>query len=215
MHLASIHRHEAADIGVTMETPSYTPDKLAELFLEMGVGEQARRKGDAAPDATVLDRRGEPVRLREQWAAGPLVVVFFRGGWCNYCNLQLHDWQRHHAALCRLGATLLAISPQTPEKSVATTEDDSLAFPILSDTNLAVANAFGIAFTLPPELVEYFVEIGTDIPVLNGNGLWALPVPATYVIDTRGVIRYADVEPDYRKRPDPADALLAVEKTTR
>jgi len=110
---------------------------------------------------------------------------------------------------------LLAISPQVPERATATTEDNGLAFPVLSDTNLAAANAFGIAFTLPPEMVEYFAEIGTDVPILNGNGLWALPVPATYLIDTQGVIRYADVEPDYRRRPDPADALRALEKTAR
>lgn len=181
----------------------------------MGVGEHTKKRGDTAPDVTVLDSQGEPFRLANQWTARPLIVVFFRGGWCNYCNLQLRDWQRHHEALGRLGATLLAISPQAPEKTTATAQGNSLAFPILSDTDLAAANAFGIAFTLPPELVEYFAQIGTDIPVLNGNGLWALPVPATYLIDTRGVIQYADVEPDYRRRPDPADALRALEKTAR
>ena len=198
-----------------MTTASLTADAPADLFQAMGIGAHTRQRGDAAPDVTVLDSQGKPFRLSDQWAAGPLIVVFFRGGWCNYCNLQLRDWQRHHAALRRLGATLLAISPQAPERSTATTQDNRLAFPIMSDTNLAAANAFGIAFTLPPELVEYFAQIGTDIPVLNGNGLWALPVPATYLIDTRGVIQYADVEPDYRRRPDPADALRALEKTGR
>jgi peroxiredoxin len=194
-----------------MMTPPFTPDALAELFLAMGVGEHAKQIGDAAPDVTVVDSQGVPVRLHNQWIAGPLIVVFFRGGWCNYCNLQLRSWQTHHAALRRLGATLLAISPQAPERSTATTNENRLAFPVLSDTDLAAANAFGIAFTIPPELVEYFAEIGTDIPVLNGNGLWALPVPATYVVDTQGVIRYADVQPDYRVRPNPADALFAIE----
>jgi len=198
-----------------MTTASFTAEAPADLFQAMGIGAHARQSGDTAPDVTVLDSQGKPFRLPDQWTAGPLIVVFFRGGWCNYCNLQLRDWQRHHEALLRLGATLLAISPQAPERSTATTQDNSLAFPILSDTNLAAANAFGIAFTLPPELVEYFAQIGTDIPVLNGNGLWALPVPATYLIDTRGVIQYADVEPDYRRRPDPADALRALEKTAR
>ncbi len=198
-----------------MNTTPFTPDAPAELFRAMGVGEHAKRTGDVAPDVTVLDSLGTPVRLRDMWIEGPLIVVFFRGGWCNYCNLQLRDWQRHSAQLRRLGAKLLAISPQEPEKSTATTEQNNLAFPVLSDPNLAAASAFGIAFTLPPELVEYFSEIGTDIPVLNGNGLWALPVPATYVIDARGIIRYAEVEPDYRKRPNPADALLAVEKAAR
>ena len=189
----------------------FTPDALAELFADMGVGEHAKRVGDRAPDVKVFDAQGSAVRLRDQWTTGPLIVIFFRGGWCNYCNLQLRDWQRHHAALRKLGASLVAISPQAPDRTVPSAEGSPLAFPVLSDMDLAAANAFGIAFTLPPELVEYFAEIGTDIPVLNGNGLWALPVPATYVIDTQGTIRYAEVHPDYRIRPDPADAVLAVE----
>jgi len=198
-----------------MTAPAFSPDTLAELFQAMGVGAHARRRGDAAPDVTALDGRSQPVRLRDRWNVGPLIVVFFRGGWCNYCNLQLRDWQRHHAQLLRLGADLLAISPQTPELSRAPAQDSGLAFPVLSDSNLVAATAFGIAFTLPPELVEYFSELGTDVPVLNGNGLWALPVPSTYVIDTQGVIQYADVQPDYRRRPDPAAALLAIEKSCR
>jgi peroxiredoxin len=187
------------------------PDTPAELFLAMGVGEHARRTGEQAPDVTLIDREGAPVRLRDHWTVGPLIVVFFRGGWCDYCNLQLRDWQMHLTALRQLGATLLAVSPQAPDRSAVSAEENHLAFPVLSDVDLSAADAFGIAFTLPPELVEYFAEIGTDIPVLNGNGLWALPVRATYVIDTQGVVRYADVEPDYRKRPKPTDALLAIE----
>jgi peroxiredoxin len=198
-----------------MKTSSFSPDTLAELFKAMGVAAHAKRTGDAAPDVTLLSHDGDAVPLRYQWAAGPLIVVFFRGGWCDYCNLQLREWQRHHAQLQRLGATLLAISPQAYGRSGAQTEEGSLAFPVLSDSELVAANAFGIAFTLPPELVEYFTEIGTDIPVLNGNGLWALPVPATYVIDTRGVIRYADVQPDFRKRTNPTEALRAIELMAR
>jgi peroxiredoxin len=198
-----------------MTTPPITADATVDLFHALGIGEHTKRRGDAAPDVTVLDNQGKCVRLPDQWTAGPLIVVFFRGGWCNYCNLQLRDWQMHHEALRQLGATLVAISPQVPERSAATTEDNGLAFRILSDTDLVAADAFGIAFTRPPELVEYFAEIGTDIPVLNGNGLWALPVPATYLIDAQGIIQYVDVEPDYRKRPNPADVLLALQGTSR
>ena len=198
-----------------MTTSPFIADAPADLIRAMGIGAHTKQTGDAAPDVTVLDSQGKPVRLPDQWSAGPLVVIFFRGGWCNYCNLQLRDWQMHHEALRRSGATLLAISPQAPETSTATTEANRLAFPVLSDSNLTAANAFGIAFTFPPELVEYFAEIGTDVPVLNGNGLWALPVPATYLIDIRGVIQYANVEPDYRRRPDPCETLLALERTAR
>jgi len=193
-----------------MKEPSFTPQAVAELFLSMGVGAHAKRLGDAAPDVAVTDPNGRSVHLREHWSVAPLIVVFFRGGWCHYCDLQLHEWQRHHASLRRLGATLLAISPQVQVANTPTFPSGELGFPVLSDPTLVAAEAFGIAFTLPPELIEYFAEIGTDIPVLNGNGLWALPIPATYVIDTHGAIRYADVQPDFRKRPDPLDALRAL-----
>ena len=195
-----------------MASASFTRDALADLLAEMGVGAHAKRTGDAAPDVTLRGAGGSTVRLLDYWRRGPLILVFFRGGWCSYCALTLRDWQRCHPVLLQLGATLLAISPQSPEKSQATPAENGLDFPLLCDTELLAASAFGIAFTVPPELVEYFAEIGTDIPVLNGNGLWALPVPATYVIDTRGVIRYADVEPDYRKRADPASVLSALDR---
>lgn len=207
-------RQATSPMTIPPRTSLATPAAPADLFLALGVGEHAKRSGEPAPDVTVVDSTGRLVRLRDRWTVGPLVVVFFRGGWCNYCNLQLREWQRHHQALCRAGAQLLAISPQVPERSAATNAGTALAFPVLSDADLTAANAFGIAFTLPAELVEYFTEIGTDIPVLNGNGLWALPVPATYVIDTRGLIRYAEVEPDYRRRPDPGAALQALEAAT-
>jgi peroxiredoxin len=160
--------------GATTTKASVTSDTLAELFRDMGVGEHAKRQGDSAPDVTLLDNLGAPVRLRDQWTVRPLIVVFFKGGWCNYCSLQLHEWQTRSADLRRRGAKLLAVSPRTPDLATETTERNKLAFPVLSDSNLLAANAFGIAFTLPPELVEYFSELGTDIPVLNGNGLWAL-----------------------------------------
>jgi peroxiredoxin len=143
------------------------------------------------------------------------VIVFYRGGWCTYCSLQLRAWHRELEALARLGATLLAISPQTPDNSLATAEDNGLGFTVLSDSALLAAEGFGIALTLHPELVEFYGSIGTDIPVLNGNGQWVLPVPATYVVDTAGCIRYAAIEEDARKRTEPPDVIAAIEELQR
>src|SRR5688572_29830494 len=92
----------ASSRSMGTDNPLFTPDALAELLVAMGVGKDGKRIGEQAPDVTVLDSQGASVRLREQWMAGPLVVIFFRGGWCHYCNLQLRDWQRHHAELRRL-----------------------------------------------------------------------------------------------------------------
>lgn len=182
-----------------------------EVFDATGIAERAKRVGEPAPDVILPDAFGKPVRLADLWRNGPLVIVFYRGGWCTYCNLQLRAWRQQESELARLGATLLAISPQTPDNSMSTAEKNELSFTVLSDSALEAANGFGISFTLHPELVEFYGAIGTDIPVLNGNGLWVLPVPATYVVDSTGSIRFALIEEDVRQRADPRDVLTAIE----
>lgn len=190
-------------------------DAADAVFDATGIAARAKRAGDLAPDATLPDGAGQPVRLSDVWRKGPLVLVFYRGGWCGYCNLQLRAWHQRSAELARLGATLLAISPQTPDHSMRTAEDNQLTFTVLSDSNLDAANGFELAFTLPPELVSFYGSVGTDIPVLNGNGLWVLPVPATYVIDEEGLIRFAHIEEDIRRRAEPADVLRVIEGLVR
>lgn len=188
------------------------PNTLRDVFDATGIAARAKRAGDLAPDVTLPDAFGNPVRLSDLWRNGPLVIVFYRGGWCTYCNLQLRAWHQQEGELARLGATLLAISPQTPDNSMSTAEKNELAFTVLSDSALEAANGFGIAFTLHPDLVEFFGSVGTDIPVLNGNGLWVLPVPATYVIDSMGRIRLALIEEDVRERAEPRDVIAAIEE---
>lgn len=190
-------------------------DAADAVFDATGIAARAKRVGDLAPDATLPDGFGQPVRLSDAWRKGPLVLVFYRGGWCGYCSLQLRAWHQRAADLARLGATLLAISPQTPDHSMRAAEDKQFSFTVLSDSNLDAANGFELAFTLPPELVSFYGAVGTDIPVLNGNGLWVLPVPATYVIDEEGRIRFAHIEEDIRKRAEPADVLRVIEDLVR
>lgn len=188
--------------------PTFERNDIADaVFDATGVAARAKRAGDLAPDVTLPDARGQRVRLSDVWRKGPLVLVFYRGGWCGYCNLQLRAWHQQSGALARLGATLLAISPQTPDHSLDTAERNQLAFNVLSDSELEAANGFDLAFTLPPELVSFYGSVGTDIPVLNGNGLWVLPVPATYVIDEEGRIRFAHIEEDIRQRAEPGDVI--------
>jgi peroxiredoxin len=192
--------------------PEPWPGESAEVFDATGIAARAKRVGDLAPDAILPDAFGKPVRLSDLWRKGPLVIVFYRGGWCTYCNLQLRAWRQHQGELARLGATLLAISPQTPDNSQSTAEKNELAFTVLSDSALEAACGFGIAYTLHPDLVDFYGSIGTDIPVLNGNGLWVLPVPATYVVDSTGGIRFALVEEDIRQRAEPRDVITALER---
>ena len=176
-----------------------------------GIEARALKVGDAAPDLTLPDAVGRPVRLLELWQRGPLVLIFYRGGWCPYCNLELRAWQKHLAALMQSGAGLVAVSPQTLDNSLSTAEKNELAYPVLSDSGLQAAAAFGVAFEMPQALVDLYRGVGNDLPLLNGNGRWVLPVPATYVIGRDGRIVFAPVEADYRERAEPADAMAAVE----
>lgn len=172
-----------------------------------GIETTALQIGAALPALTLPDAMGQPVGLQELNAAGPLVIVFYRGGWCPYCNLELREWQRLLPQLRERGATLVAISPQTPDNSLSTAEKNELAFPVLSDSSLAAARAFGIAFTMNLELVALYSQIGNDLPTVNGNGQWVLPLPATYLIDRNGVVVYAHVKADYRLRAEPQDVI--------
>jgi len=175
-----------------------------------GIESIALKVGDRSPSLSLPDAMGERVHVDRLLEQGPVVAIFYRGGWCPYCNLELRAWQAHLAELHSLGATLVAISPQTPDNSLSTAEKNALAFPVLSDSDLAAAHGFGIAFTLPPELVELYGSVGNNLPELNGNGQWVLPVPATFVIDRSGVIQFAHVEADYRERAEPDDVLAVI-----
>lgn len=175
-----------------------------------GIESQALQIGAQVPALTLPDALNQPVSLSSLWQRGPLVLIFYRGGWCPYCNLELRAWQQQLSELRRLGAQLVAVSPQTPDNSLSTAEKNELAFPVLSDSALEAATAFGVAFEMPPELIELYSRVGNDLPVLNGNGRWVLPVPATYVIDRNGRVAFAHVEADYRERAEPGTVLAAV-----
>jgi peroxiredoxin len=194
------------------------PERLATMehataqLRASGIERRALGQGDRAPALTLPDAAGIPVALAPLWQRGALVLVFYRGGWCPYCNLELRAWQRTLARLGALDASLVAISPQTPDNSLTTAQKNELAFPVLSDTALQAAEAFGLAFELPPELVALFSAVGNELPVINGNGKWVLPIPATYVVGTDGRIAFAHVEADYRERAEPDAVLGAVER---
>lgn len=181
-----------------------------------GIETRALQVGAAVPEhLTLPDALNQPVRLSSLWQRGPLVLIFYRGGWCPYCNLELRAWQQHLLELAGLGAQLVAVSPQTPDNSLSTAQKNELAFPVLSDSALHAAQAFGVAFEMPPELIELYSRVGNDLPVINGNGRWVLPVPATYVIGHDGRVAYAHIEADYRERAEPAEVLAAVARAAQ
>jgi peroxiredoxin len=174
--------------------------------------QRAKKAGDTAPEFTLLDSGGKPVSLRQLLASGPLVISFYRGVWCPYCNLELQALQAALPDITARGASLVAISPQTAPNSRKSQRDNKLGFPILSDTRSEVANAFGIRFALPDYLIETYKRFKNDLPAFNDNPSWVLPMPARYVIGTDGVIAYSEVNPDYTQRPDPSELLPVLDR---
>jgi peroxiredoxin len=181
----------------------------AELIAS-GQAERALRAGDKAPVFTLDDPNGTPVSSEELLAKGPLVISFYRGVWCPYCNLELQALQEALPSFEELGASLVAISPQNAVNSRKSVRTNQLGFPILSDTHNDVAAAFGLRFALPDYLVELYKNLKNDLPAFNGDPSWTLPMPARYVIGQDGTILYSEVNPDYTHRPEPADMLPAL-----
>ncbi|BEU25733.1 peroxiredoxin-like family protein [Paraburkholderia caribensis] len=170
--------------------------------------------GDEAPDFSLPDARGNLVSLSELLQRGPVVVTFYRGGWCPYCNIQLRAYQAILSEIDALGARLVAISPQLPDGSLATAETNALTFDVVSDTGNSVARRFGLVYALPEDLREALRANNKALPAINGDGSWELPVPATYVIAPDGRIVLASIEVDYRTRLEP-DAIIAAVKSLR
>jgi peroxiredoxin len=190
-------------------------EKMRRATAELINGAQAqgaKKAGDKAPSFTLRDPDGNPVSSRDLLAKGPLVVSFYRGVWCPYCNLELQALQSVLPEIVGRGASLVAISPQTAPNSRKSQRDNKLEFPILSDVRSEVADAFGIRFALPDYLVEVYKGFGNDLSVVNDDPSWVLPMPARYVIGTDGIIAYAEVNPDYTKRPDPSELLPVLDR---
>lgn len=167
--------------------------------------------GDTVPDFILPDAHGEPIRLRGLLNRGPVVIIFYRGGWCPYCNLHLRGFQRRLQEFRDLGAQVVAISPQLPDNSLSTQEKDDLAFPVLSDVGNKVARQFGIVFELNDKLLELYRQFGHALEDFNGpDGKRELPVPATFLVDGNGTIRLAHVDVDYTQRIDPDDVIRAL-----
>lgn len=174
-----------------------------------GQAGRALKAGDRAPVFTLNDPDGKSVSSTDLLAKGPLIISFYRGVWCPYCNFELQALQETLPQFRARGANLVAISPQTAANSRKSQRQNKLDFPILSDTHNDVAAAFGLRFALPDYLVDLYKSLKNDLPAFNDDPAWTLPMPARYVVRQDGVIAYAEVNPDYTRRPEP-DSMLPV-----
>ena len=182
-------------------------DNLAARLPDPGL-----KVGAQAPDFTLNNAFGSPVTLSEEWQKGPVILVFYRGAWCPFCNLHLHVLQESVPAFRSYGAQLIAVTPQRPDKSAEQIKKDGLPFEVLSDLESAVMKAYGLYYELDPELVEVYVRHGLNVAEYNGEGRNVLPVPGTFIIDTQGVIRAVHADVDYKERMEPEAILKALEE---
>lgn len=187
-------------------------DEASAKLKNSGLENHALKAGAIVPDFSLPDQNGKAVTLKDLLSRGPVVISFYRGGWCPYCNLELRALQSKLGDIKAAGASLVAISPQTPDDSLDTQQKNALAFDVLSDANNDLARKFGLVFELPDGLAQVYLGMGLDLAKKNGTTKWELPVPATYVIDQTGKIRHAFIDTDYTQRLEPLEIIAALKK---
>lgn len=186
-------------------------DRSIEGFLAQGIPAEVVRAGDRLEPFTLDDATGTAVSLGQLVEDGPAVIVFYRGGWCPYCNLALRTYQRELLPqLGAFGARLAAISPQSPDQSLSTAEKAELAFTVLSDPGSRVAQSIGITFQQADEVLAAQRQLGLDLAQVNAEGSTRLPRPTVLIVDQNRTVRFVDVQPDYTARTEVADILAAL-----
>ena len=196
--------------GFAESAPAAMQEAFAQGIDEVhqsGVAESAKNVGDDAPTGELLTQDGKKIAADSLWAEGPVVLSFYRGGWCPYCNIQLRAYQENLDQFQALGANLVAISPEKPDNSLETAEKNELEFTVLSDVGNEVADKFGLRYEIDPVLVERFAPI---LEEYNGEESHTLPLTATYVVDTDGTIKFSYVTADYKLRAEPSDIVSAL-----
>lgn len=192
-----------------------TMDKAQQTLKDSRIAERALAAGNDAVDFTLPNARGEQVSSEALRQQGPIVVSFYRGGWCPYCSLELKALQSVNAEIEALGARLVAISPQVPDESLSTAEKNRLEFEVLSDVDSKVADQYGLTFSLAEDLRPVYKNWGADVAVVNDDPDCKLPLPATYVINQDGKIVHSFVEEDYTERLEPDEILNSLRNLRR
>ena len=187
-------------------------DRASAELSNSGLPHKALQPGHRIADFVLPDATGRRVASMALRARGPLLVTFYRGEWCPYCNLALRALQRDLPAFASRGVTLVAISPELPHHSLTLEDKHGLAFSVLFDAGNAVARSFGLVFTLPQALRPVYEGFGVDLPARNGDASFELPLPGTFLIDGDGSVLASFVDTDYRARLEPAVALAWIDR---
>ncbi len=182
-------------------------DEATNRLAASGITDAAPKQRSKLLNFDLANQTGEKRSLTNLIKNGPVVVTFYRGGWCPYCNLELRAWQQALPEITALGATLVAITPELPDESLTTSEKNALEFETLTDLDSAYAREIGLVFSLPDELRPIYADFGIDIEKHNGKGQFDLPLAATFVVDRNQTIVNAYVNADYTKRQEPSEVL--------
>lgn len=167
------------------------------------------RSGDRAPEASLRRPDGRSVDVMDLYKAGPSVLIFYRGGWCPYCNVHLGQIAKAESELKQMGYQVLAISPDRPEELQKSVDKQHLNYQLLSDSDMVLCQAFGLAFRVDDATIEQYHSYGIDLEKSSGQSHRLLPVPAVYLVDKEGAIRFAHWNPDYKTRLQPETLLNA------
>ena len=208
---------EATKADFEAKTPAAlvkTMNGATEALLASGIEKVGTQAGSAMPAFELKDFTGAAVKSSELLAKGPLVVAFYRGGWCPFCNVLLRSYAKVYEQVKALGATLVAISPEKPELAAETAKSDELPFPVLYDAELTVSRAFGLVFEMPADLrAVYSGGFKLDLADRHAasNGKWELPLPAVFVVAADGTVATAHRPADYTVRKEPKAILADLE----
>jgi len=173
-----------------------------------GMADRSLRAGDPLPDFELPNVEGRLVAARELLRRGPLVLSFFRGGWCPYCTLELKALQKALPEIAAMGAGLAAVTPDTGSAFALAKRTNALSYEVLSDVDNGLGLSLGIIFRVPDRIRDLYLRLGIDLGARHGGGAhWFLPLPATYVVDQAGIIRHAELNPDFRQRMEPSSIL--------
>lgn len=185
-------------------------EKATKTLKDSNILDNVLKQGDTLIDFSLPNVHGNLINLKESLINGPVILSFYRGGWCPYCNLQLKSYQDHLNQFKEYGAQLIAVSPETRDAATDTTDVNALKFEVLSDTENKVAREYGLVFQLDSNLKEVYLKFGLDLELNQGNQKWELPIPATYVIAQNGEIIYSFLNVDYIQRAEPKDIIEAL-----